>query len=91
MSEIIWLDDIPGSNYHADRCPCDGHCGNCWADLAQVRAVAARLAAQGAVGPAGPVVPLHPLARYCSPYCKGRAKRERALDRRLASAARPLT
>jgi hypothetical protein len=85
----IWLDDMPGSSYHDQRCPCPGHCGNCWADLAEVRAVQARLIAEH--NPAAPDRPLHPLARYCSPYCRDRAKRERALDRRLASAATALT
>ena len=80
----IWLDGIPGG-YHAEGCPCPGHCGNCYDDLAAIRAVGERMAAEGVIGPNGPVIPLHPLARYCSPYCRGRAKRDRALDRLFAS------
>jgi hypothetical protein len=82
----IWLDGIPGG-YHAAGCPCDRHCLNCWDDLDVLRELHERLIAEGR--PGAPARPLHPLARYCSDYCRNRAKRDRALDRWLA--ARSLT
>lgn len=85
--EIIWLYDVPGS-YHDSRCPCAEHCLNCYEDLAAVRAVRDRLIAQGASGPNGPYTDADRLgkrARYCSPYCQNRAKRDRAMCRILAA------
>ena len=82
-SPAIWLYDDPANGYHdSTRCQCAGHCRNCFEDLAAIRALHVRLIADGS--PAAPAAPLHQLARYCSPYCRGRAKRERALDRHLA-------
>lgn len=82
---VIWPYDVPDSGYHdTQRCHCDGHCRNCFADLAEIRALHARLIAEQS--PAAPDRPLHPQARYCSEWCRGRAKRERALDRRLTAA-----
>jgi hypothetical protein len=73
----------PANGYHDTACGCAGHCLNCWEDLAGIRALHERLIAAG--DPAAPPVPLHPLARYCSAYCRGRAKRDRALDRALTA------
>lgn len=80
----IWPYDIPGSGYHdTQRCRCDEHCRNCFADLPEIRQLHARLIAQG--NPAAPDKPLHPKARYCSAWCRNHAKRERALDRQLTA------
>lgn len=81
MSLIVWLYDDPSGTYHSAACRCEQHCGNCLASLDVIREEQEKLAAGGkAVRPV-----LHPLARYCSAWCKGRAARERALDRRLAA------
>lgn len=81
----IWLYDDSRNGYHdINRCKCDGHCGNCFEDLATVRAVRDRLIAEGAAG-YGPENRLHPRARYCSDYCKNFAKRDRAFGRRLSA------
>jgi hypothetical protein len=82
MTVTVWLYDDPRSGYHDTGCRCDGHCRNCYEDLAAIRALRDRLVAENS--PAADR-PLHPLARYCSPYCRGRAARERALDRALAA------
>jgi hypothetical protein len=88
-TETIWMFDEAGSAYHdATRCQCPRHCGNCWADLDQVRAQRADMIARKVAGPDGPYTDadrISPRARYCSPYCKGRAKRDRVVDRNLAS------
>lgn len=89
MTETIWMYGEVGSTYHDGRCQCERHCGNCWADLDDVRAQRDDMIARGVIGPDGPYTEadrLHPLARYCSLYCKGVAKRDRALGRRLARA-----
>lgn len=80
MSEITWLDDMPGSYHDIGRCQCNRHCLNCGEDLDQIMPVRATLIAEGHLPPSAQLGPRH---RYCSPYCKGRAKRERALDRFL--------
>lgn len=88
-AETIWQSDWPESGYHdAMRCRCDGHCRNCFEDLDAVRAQINSMIERGVVGPNGPYTDadrLHPLARYCSGYCRSRAKRERAIDRFLAA------
>jgi hypothetical protein len=84
MSEKIWPYDIPGSYHDVSRCECEGHCGNCFADLDEIRETRARMIADGSI-PAGDQ--LGPRERYCSAYCRGRAKRERALDRAIAATA----
>lgn len=87
VAATVWLYDDPSATYHdANRCKCDRHCGNCFTDLDQERAQIESMIARAVVGPNGPYTEanrLHPRARYCSPYCKGRAARERALDRRI--------
>jgi hypothetical protein len=82
--ETIWIYDEVGSTYHDGRCKCPRHCGNCWTDLDQVRAQRADMIARKFDGYTE-ADRLHPLARYCSPYCKGRAKRDRVVSRNLAS------
>jgi len=82
MASTLWMYDDPRSGYHDTRCTCEGHCLNCNEDLATIRELHARLIAAGS--PSAPGRPLHPRARYCSDYCRNRAKRERALDRVLA-------
>jgi len=89
-AEPIWLYDDPTTGYHDGRCRCEGHCGNCYEDLAAVRSMRDRLIAAGAVGPNGAYTAddrLSERARYCSPYCKDRAKRDRAMGRILAKAS----
>lgn len=82
-TETIWMYDTPGSGYHDHaRCRCGRHCRNCFEDLDEVRAVRARMIAAGTI-PA--TDRLGPRERYCSPYCRNRAKRDRALDRMLAA------
>jgi hypothetical protein len=84
MTETIWMHDAPGIGYHdMTRCRCDRHCAHCFEDLDMIRELHKKLIAEGR--PGAPARPLHPRARYCSPYCKGRAKRERAFDRALAA------
>jgi len=78
----IWQDGIEGG-YHDTRCQCPDHCLNCFDDLPGVRALRARLCAQDTPG-FTEADQLGPRERYCSAYCRGRAKRERALDRRIA-------
>jgi hypothetical protein len=83
MTEVIWLGDDPKSSYHdIERCRCLGHCQNCWEDLATVRRVRDQMIAEGRIPPSDR---LSTRALYCSPYCKNRAKRERAFDRALAA------
>lgn len=82
-TEIAWLDGVPGG-YHAATCQCDRHCRNCLEDLDALHAVRKRMIAAGTI-PASDQ--LGPRERYCSAYCRNRAKRERALDRLLASHA----
>jgi hypothetical protein len=87
-AETIWMYGEVGSTYHDGRCKCPRHCGNCRADLDQIRTQLAKMIAEGDMGPNGPYTDkdqLHPRARYCSPYCKGVAKRDRAIGRILAS------
>jgi hypothetical protein len=83
MSEppAIFLFDDPSASYHSGACRCEHHCGNCRIGLDAVRSDQDALAALGRL-----TIPrLHPLARYCSPFCKGVAKRDRALDRRITA------
>jgi hypothetical protein len=84
-AEVKWLDDIPGG-YHDSRCTCDGHCRNCFDDLDQTRRVRQQLIDDRKV-PASSR--LGSREKYCSPYCRNRAKRERALDRHLNRNAVP--
>lgn len=87
-TETIWMFDEVGSPYHDARCKCEKHCGNCYADLDQVRAQRDDMIARKVEGVNGPYTDadrLSPRARYCSPYCKGYAKRDRAYGRNLAS------
>jgi hypothetical protein len=58
--------------YHDMRCICPRHCGNCFEDLSGL--------VERSV--------ISPRERYCSDYCRNRAKRERALDRALAGGGR---
>jgi hypothetical protein len=91
MAGTIWLYDDPSATYHDTRCQCERHCGNCFTDLDQERAQIESMIERGVVGPNGPYTAkdrLHPRARYCSPYCKGRAARERKLDRTIAANCR---
>ena len=83
MTTTRYLYDDPASGYHDTRCRCDGHCRNCYEGLAAIRALHERLIAEGS--PSAPAAALHPKARYCSAYCRNRAKRDRALDRALAA------
>jgi len=82
VSETIWPYDNPRGGYHdTDRCKCDGHCRNCWTDLAESREVIAAMIADGRAPESWR---LGPRVQYCSAYCRNRAKRERALDRALS-------
>lgn len=56
-------------SYHAFRCRCENHCRNCFDDLGYGRE-------HGTISQR---------SRYCSDYCRNRAKRERALDRAIAA------
>lgn len=80
MAGIIWPHDVPGAYHDAGRCQCNRHCLNCFEDLDKIIPVRARLIAEGHLPASAQIGPRH---RYCSPYCRGRAKRERALDRLL--------
>lgn len=77
----IWPHDIEGSYHDVSRCECEGHCRNCFADLDEIRDVRAKMIADGRIPASGQ---LGARERYCSRYCRGRAQRERALDRSLA-------
>ena len=81
ITETIWQYDVPGG-YHDIRCRCSRHCGNCFDDLDAVREVRAAMIGRSEM-PAG--WQLGPRERYCSPYCRNAAKRERALDRAIAA------
>jgi hypothetical protein len=81
MATTVWLDDLPGGYHNIDRCKCDNHCRNCFDDLDSVRAGRAMLIKSGVYKPGDQ---LGPREKYCSDYCRNRAKRERALDRALA-------
>jgi hypothetical protein len=88
MSEAIYPEGFTSGYHDINKCRCDGHCLNCFDDLAGIRAMREQKHAEG-LGEYYPL--LHPRARYCSPYCKGRAARERALDRRLAAVTVPFS
>ena len=79
---VIWAYGVEGG-YHDQSCQCDGHCRNCYEDLATLRALHERMIAEDS--PAAPAKALNVRARYCSPYCRDRAKRDRALDRALGA------
>lgn len=81
MTGTIWIYDIPGSGYHDYRCECGRHCRNCFADLDEIIEVRARMITDGRIPAADH---LGSRERYCSPYCRNRAKRDRALDRALS-------
>lgn len=82
MAGTIWQYGVPGG-YHDQACECDRHCRNCFEDLDDVRKVRAQMIANGRIPDADQ---LGPRERYCSPYCRNRAKRERALDRAISAA-----
>jgi hypothetical protein len=79
MGETIWMYEVPGG-FHDYRCQCGRHCRNCFEDLDEVRVVRAWMIEAGTIPAADQ---LGPRERYCSTYCRNRAKRERALDRAL--------
>jgi hypothetical protein len=83
VNETIWPYGLPGS-YHDSSCRCPRHCGNCLEDLPQIRALRDRLIAEGHPG-FTETSRLGPRERYCCTYCRNQAKRERALDRFLAT------
>lgn len=83
--QTVWLYGIPGG-YHDRTCQCADHCLNCFDDLPAIRAIREQMIYELKIPKRDR---LHPRARYCSPYCKGRAKRERALDRALAAITKP--
>lgn len=76
--ETIWVYDGWPNSYHDLRCRCDRHCRHCFDDLDQLRVVRAKMIKAGTIPAADQ---LGPREKYCSPYCRGRAKRERAFDR----------
>jgi hypothetical protein len=78
----IWAYDIEGSYHDVDRCECEGHCRNCFADLDEIRDTRTRMIAAGTIPASGQ---LSARERYCSRYCRGRAQRERALDRAISA------
>jgi hypothetical protein len=80
-AETIWMDADPKSTYHDLACQCERHCRHCFEDLDQVREVRTRMIARKKMPAAWQ---LGPRECYCSPYCRGRAKRERAFDRYLS-------
>lgn len=80
--ETVWLYSDPKSGYHDTQCHCDRHCRNCFEDLDAIRKVRDRMIAEGTADPADR---LGERDRYCSPYCRGRAKRERRVDRILSN------
>jgi hypothetical protein len=80
VTTTIWQYGVEGS-YHDGSCPCADHCLNCFDDLPTTREVRAAMIARGVTS----VPPLGPRERYCSPYCRNRAKRDRALSRALAA------
>jgi len=81
MIAAAWTYGDPSIGYHDPACPCPRHCGNCLEDLDRIRGDQRKLALTGRL--CGIVLPLR--ARYCSPYCQGVAKRDRALDRRITA------
>jgi hypothetical protein len=85
QSQVAWPYDLPGSYHDVGRCGCEGHCLNCFADLAEIRRVRTELIADGRIRSGDQ---LGPRERYCSGYCRGRAQRERALDRAIAAESR---
>jgi hypothetical protein len=87
VSEKIRAYDAASGYHDASRCECEGHCRNCFADLDEIRDVRARMIADGRM-PASDQLAAR--ERYCSRYCRGRAQRERALDRAI-SAVTPST
>ncbi len=82
MAETIWMYGIPGGSYHDLACECERHCRHCFEDLDAVREVRTRIIAEGTI-PAGDQ--LGSRERYCSHWCRNRAKRERALDRAISA------
>lgn len=85
MTAPAWLYDDPETGYHDRSCGCVGHCGNCLADLATIRRDQQKLIDAGKLDRKDK---LDHRRRYCCDYCQGRAKRERAFDRYLASGGR---
>lgn len=67
----IWMYGVSEpTSYHDSSCTCVRHCLNCRSDL------------DGHDGSD----PRPARARYCSDYCKGQMKRERAIDRQIIAA-----
>lgn len=79
---VLWPHDVEGSYHDASRCACDGHCVNCFEDLDQIRETRAAMIDAGTLPASGQ---LGARERYCSPWCRNRAQRERALDRALGA------